>query len=114
MADPRAIELEQQIQSAVNKQKRPDSSISGGDDDSEAFPASDDHQLASCSASASDQGTDLIENLNRFDAFNRDNDEKEQLKSMKNTRRRVRRKSSNSNPRADENDEEEEEEGEVD
>jgi len=106
------MELEQQIQSAVNKQKRPDSSISGGDD-SEAFPASDDHQLASCSASASDQGTDLIENLNRFDAFSRDNDEQVQSKSMKHTRRRVRRKSSNSNPRPDENDEEEEE-GEVD
>jgi ribosome biogenesis GTPase A len=110
LSDPRSIELEQQIRSAVDKQKRPDSSISGGDDDSEAFPTSDDHQLASCSASASDQGADFIEGLNRFHALN-DDDEKEHLKSIKNIRRRPRRKSSNSNPHDDENDEEE---GEVD
>jgi hypothetical protein len=54
----------------------------------------------------------MIENLNRFDAFNRDNDEKDQFKLMKNTRRRTRRKSSNSNQRVDED--EEQEEGEVD
>jgi hypothetical protein len=111
ISDPRAIELENQIQSAVAKQKRPDSSISGGDD-SEAFPTSDDHQLASCSASASDQGVDIVENLNRFDALNRDYDEKEQSKLIKNTRRRARRKSNNSNQHADED--ENDEEGEVD
>ena len=107
LSDPRANELEQQIQSAVDKQKRPDSSISGGDD-SEAFPASDDHQLASCSASTSDQGADYAENSNRFETFNRDTEEKETAKSMKNPRRRIRRKSTNSNHQADE------EEGEVD
>ena len=109
MSDPRAAELEQQIQSAVEKQKRPDSSVSGGDD-SEAFPASDDHQLAYCSASNSDKGADLFENSNRFESFTRDADEKEAGKFSKNLRRRVRRKSSNSNPHA----EEQEEEGEVD
>jgi hypothetical protein len=100
ISDPRAIELEQQIQSAVNKQKRPDSSISGGDD-SEAFPTSDDHQLASCSASASDQGADLLEDSNRFHAFNRENDEKELFKS-----RRTCQKSNNNNHQADEDEEE--------
>ncbi|CAF0914098.1 unnamed protein product [Rotaria sp. Silwood1] len=108
-SDPRAIELEHQIQVAVDRQKPPDSSVSGGDD-SEAFPTSDDHQLASCSASTSDHGADIVEDINRFIAFNRDNDEKEQLKQIKNTRRRARRKSSNSNQCNDDN----EEEGEVD
>jgi hypothetical protein len=88
----------------VDKQKRPDSSISGGED-SETFPASDDHQLASCSASASDQGPDTLEARNRFDVFNRDTDEKEQFKLIKNTRRRTRRKSNNSNQRDDEDEE---------
>jgi len=108
MADPRAIELEQQIQSAVNKQKRPDSDVSCGDD-SEAFPTSDDHQLASCSASTSDQGPDRVGDKNRFHVFNRDDDE---FKPVKNIRRRTRRKSSNSNPHDD--DDKNEEEGEVD
>jgi hypothetical protein len=96
ISDPRATEIEHQIQLAVDKQKRPDSSISGGDD-SEAFPTSDDHQLASCSASASDQGAaDLIEYMNRFNAIHRDNNGKD---SLKHSQRRTRRKSSNSNER---------------
>ncbi|CAF0855442.1 unnamed protein product [Rotaria sordida] len=109
ISDPRAIELEHQIQLAIDKQKRPDSSVSGGDD-SEAFPTSDDHQLASRSGSTSDHSADIMEDMNRFVALNRDNDEKDQSKQVKNTRRRARRKSSNSNQRNDE----EEEEGEVD
>ncbi|CAF1042897.1 unnamed protein product [Adineta steineri] len=94
LSDPRAIELEQQIQLAIDKQKRPDSDVSGGED-SEAFPTSDDHQLASCSASASDVGYDRVEGTNRFDALDRDSDEKEQYKPVKNIHRETRRKSSN-------------------
>ncbi|CAF2099599.1 unnamed protein product [Rotaria magnacalcarata] len=111
LSDPRAIELEHQIKLAVDKQKLPDSSVSGGDD-SEAFPASDDHQLASRSASTTDYGADDVEDVNRFTHLNRDDDDddKEQLKLVKNTRRRARRKSSNSNQHNDED----EEEGEVD
>ena len=101
MSDPRALDLEQQIQSAVDKQKRPDSSISGGDD-SEAFPTSDDHQLASCSASASDQGADFIEEANRFDALTREGGEKERNKSTKSPVRRTRRDSNHSHDHADE------------
>ncbi|CAF3198623.1 unnamed protein product, partial [Rotaria sp. Silwood2] len=57
-SDPRAIELEHQIQLAVDEQKRPDS---------EAFPTSD-------------YGADIIiEDINRFLVFNCDNDEKEQV-----------------------------------
>lgn len=75
MSDPRAEELEHQIQLAVDKQKRPDTSVSGGDDDSEAFPTSDDHPWASYSASASDQGTDLAErSTNRFGTFHLDDE----------------------------------------
>ena len=58
----------------MDKQKGPDSSISGGDDDSEAFPTSDDHQLVSYSASASDQGPDTVDNSNRFEAFDEDDE----------------------------------------
>lgn len=65
---------------AVDKQKRPDSSVSGDDDDSEAFPTSDDHPIASYSASASDQGPDVIERSNRFRSFHVD-DENEKIPS---------------------------------
>lgn len=80
IADPRADAIEQQIQLAVDKQKRPDSSVSGDDDDSEAFPTSDDHPIASYSASASDQGPDVIERSNRFRSFHVD-DENEKIPS---------------------------------
>jgi len=101
LSDPRSVELEQQIQSAVDKQKRPDSSISEGED-SEAFPTSDDHQLASCSASAS-ESADVTDRFNRFDILNRDN--------LKATRRRTTRKSSNSNHQ-DENDDDDDDQRE--
>jgi hypothetical protein len=68
ITDPRATELEHQIRLAVDKQKGPDTSVSGGDD-SEVLPTSDDQPLGSYSASASDQGPDATDNNNRFEAF---------------------------------------------
>ena len=99
LSDPRATELERQIQSAVAKYKQPDSSLSG-EDDSEPFPTSDDHPLASYSASASDQGPDLFGEGNRFDAFSRDDQEKRFSKH-------VRRPSKPSNDGGDEDDDDE-------
>ena len=85
----------------MDKQKRPGSSISGGDD-SEAFPTSDDHQLASCSSSGSDKEDDFVQEGNRFDALTREHVGKEPVTSNENPIRQTRRNSNHSHDHADE------------
>ena len=89
---------------AVDKQKRPDSSVSGGDDDSEAFPTSDDHPIASYSASASDQGPDVIERSNRFGSFHLDDENGKNEGAASSLNVRQRRSNSNKTPVADNDD----------